>query len=118
MTYNFNALSPGDMCAELGTRLAKLRLSRNITQAALAQESGVGLRTLRRLEAGGSCTLDSFLRIAIRLDLADSLLGAVPSHDIRPVERIGARGSERKRARPISGEAAEKSWTWETPPGD
>lgn len=36
---------------ELGHRLAKLRLSRNVTQRRLADDAGIGLRTLRRIEA-------------------------------------------------------------------
>ena len=112
MAYNIDAMTPGGLCAELGARLAKIRLSRNITQEALAREAGIGLRTLRRLEAGGSCTLDSFLRIVAVLGLTDHLLSAVPAQDIRPIERISARRSERKRARPARHPAPKKPWTW------
>ena len=112
MAYKIDPVTSGGLCAELGARLAKVRLSRNITQEALAREAGIGLRTLRRLEAGGSCTLDSFMRIAISLGLAEHLLGTVPAQDIRPIERIGARRSERKRARPARRQAPEKPWTW------
>lgn len=118
MAYNLDPVTPGNLCAELGARLAKIRLSRNITQEALAREAGIGLRTLRRLEAGGSCTLDSFLRIAITLGLADHLLSTIPAQDIRPVERISARRSERKRARPARHQAPEKPWTWGEDPDD
>ena len=112
MAYKVDALTSGSLCAELGSRLAKIRLSRNITQEALAREAGIGLRTLRRLEAGGSCTLDSFLRIAITLGLADHLLSTIPAQDIRPIERIGTRRSERKRARPIRHQTPKEPWVW------
>ena len=112
MTYNINSMTSGSLCTELGSRLAKIRLSRNITQEALAREAGIGLRTLRRLEAGGSCTLDSFLRVAIALGLVDHLLSVIPVQDIRPIERIGARRSERRRARPTRRQALKNSWTW------
>ena len=102
----------GSLRAEVGSRLARIRLSRNITQEALAQEAGIGLRTLRRLEADGSCTLDSFLRVIIILGLADHLLSTIPAQDIRPIERIGARHSERKRARPARDQRPKKPWTW------
>lgn len=98
--------------AELGRRLAGIRLARNVTQKALSEEAGIGLRTLRRLETGASSTLDSFLRVAIALGLAEALLAAVPSRDIRPIERVGARKSERKRARPARVRASEEPWTW------
>ena len=98
--------------AELGRRLARIRLARNVTQKALSEEAGIGLRTLRRLESGASSTLDSFLRVAIALGLAEDLLAAVPSHDIRPIERVSARKSERKRARPARVRSSGEPWTW------
>lgn len=112
MAYNIDTMTPGSLCLELGARLAKIRLSRNITQDALAREAGIGLRTLRRLEAGHSCALDSFLRIVITLGLTDHLLSTIPAQDIRPIERISARRSERKRARPARHPAPKESWTW------
>ena len=94
-------LSAPLLAAELGRRLARIRLSRNITQEHLAERAGVGVRTLRRVEAGHASTLDSFLKIAQALDLDDHLLTAIPAHDIRPIERVDSRrGAERQRARP------------------
>ena len=103
---------------ELGRRLARIRLARNVTQKTLSEEAGIGVRTLRRLESGSSSTLDSFLRVAIALDLADDLLVAVPSRDIRPIERVSARKSERKRARPARLRVSEGPWTWGDERGD
>jgi len=37
--------------AELGGRLARIRLDRNLTQAQLAEQAGVSKRTIERLEA-------------------------------------------------------------------
>ena len=86
---------------EIGRRLAKIRLSRNITQKSLAESAGIGVRTLRRIEAGHRSTLDSFLRVVQALELDGHLLTAIPSHDIRPIERVDSRrGTERQRARP------------------
>ena len=98
--------------AVLGRRLAGVRLARNVTQKALSEEAGIGLRTLRRLESGEPSTLDSFLRVAMALGLVDDLLAAIPSREIRPIERVSARKSERKRARPARVTASEEPWTW------
>ena len=106
------------MGAELGRRLAQLRLARNVTQKALAREAGIGLRTLRRLEAGQPVSFDSFLRTAIALGQGDALLEAVPSHEIRPIERVERRGAERRRARPKRGQAPNAPWTWNPDSGD
>ncbi len=108
----YKAATPHGLEAELGRRLARIRLGRNVTQKTLAREAGIGLRTLRRVEAGESSTLDSFLRIAMALGLADDLLSAIPSHDIRPIERVDSRRSERKRARPARTEVADEPWSW------
>jgi transcriptional regulator with XRE-family HTH domain len=36
----------------LGERIEKYRLLKNITQDALAEDAGIGVRTLRRVESG------------------------------------------------------------------
>lgn len=97
---------------QLGLRLAKLRLARNVTQQALAEDAGVGLRTLRRIEAGHPSSLDSFLRLAIVLGLAEALLNAVPSSEIRPIERVDFRGRERRRASSRQDWAQQEAWSW------
>ena len=97
---------------ELGRRLAKLRLARNVTQRVLAEDAGIGLRTLRRIEAGQPSSLDSLLRLAIVLGLADGLLKAVPSQEIRPIERVDSGGRERRRARPRKRGSPTEPWSW------
>ena len=97
---------------EIGERLAKLRLSRNVTQANLAEKAGIGVRTLRRFEAGEPSTLDTFLRVAAALDLRDAILSVLPEGEIRPIERVSKRGGERKRARPTREKPARSTWTW------
>ncbi len=103
---------------EIGSRLARLRLSRNVTQSMLASDAGIGVRTLRRLEAGQPSTLDSFLRVALALGLDDAILGALPTGEIRPIERVSRRRSERRRARPQTNEEQGSTWTWGDDPGD
>lgn len=98
---------------EMGHRLAKLRLARNVTQRMLAEDAGVGLRTLRRIETGQPSSLDSLLRVAIALGLAEGLLSAVPSREIRPIERVDSSGGrERQRARPLKVASPEEPWSW------
>ncbi len=103
---------------ELGSRLAQLRLSRNVTQAMLAKDAGIGLRTLRRIEAGEPSTLDTFLRVALALDLGDAVLGAVPAGQTRPIERVSRAGAQRRRARPRPREDRDPAWTWGDGPND
>ena len=86
--------------AEIGSRVARLRLSQNITQAMLAQEAGIAVRTLRRLESGQPSTLDTFLRVALALNLDETILSVLPAGHIRPIERVSKIRAERRRARP------------------
>jgi transcriptional regulator with XRE-family HTH domain len=98
---------------EMGRRLAKLRLAKNVTQRTLAEDAGIGLRTLRRIETGQPCSLDSLLRVAIALGLAEGLLSAVPPREIRPIERVdSSAGRERRRARPRRVASPGEPWTW------
>lgn len=96
----------------MGRRLARLRLARNVTQVALAEKAGIAVRTLRRLEAGESSSLDSFLRVATALGLEEALLSALPEGEIRPIERVSKRGGERRRASSSSEVAKNTAWTW------
>ena len=97
---------------EIGFRLARARLSRNVTQSMLAKEAGISTRTLRRLENGEPSTFDTFLRVALALDLDEAILSAIPTGLIRPIERISKIGSERKRARPKPKRDTSKTWIW------
>ena len=103
---------------EIGSRLARLRLSRNVTQSMLAKDAGISLRTLGRLETGQPSTLDTFLRVVLALDLGDAILGAIPTGQIRPIERVSQTGSERRRARPQPQHDRDPTWTWGDDPND
>lgn len=93
-------------------RLEGIRLARNLTQRRLAEEAGVSLRTIGRLEKGEGVSLDTFLRVLIALDLQHALEGLLPDPAIRPVERVEARGRERRRARPVPPAEPPATWTW------
>ena len=111
MSFNTSG-NPFQLGTEIGQRIARLRLSRNITQEMLAKSSGISPRTLRRMEAGQPVSLENFLRVAITLKLADGLLAAVPSYDVRPMERVERRRRERQRARPKRTDSQPPSWSW------
>ena len=101
-----------DLERDIGARLAKLRLSRNITQRHLAREAGVALGTLGRLERGEPTSLDTFLRVAAALELTDGLLLAIPENPISPIQRLDGRGRDRLRARPKRDRGPAPPWAW------
>ncbi|CAL4870034.1 hypothetical protein MMA231_04332 (plasmid) [Asticcacaulis sp. MM231] len=112
-TNNVSIETVGHFEAQLGDRLSKLRLSRNLTRAQLAKETGTSQRTLARLEAGEGGSLDSFIRVLLALNLETNLLSVLPDPAVRPIERVKLQGKERQRARPVQAETKPASeWAW------
>lgn len=110
-TIDYQSAPPEAVEADLGQRLAALRLSRNLSQAALAAEAGVSRRTITRMEHGAGISLDTLIRVMRALGAAEHLQALLPDPQIRPVERVRLRGRQRSRA----GRADEPSaWTWDT----
>jgi transcriptional regulator with XRE-family HTH domain len=84
--------------AEIGTRLARARLERNLTQAALAAEAGVSRSTIKRLEAGGSSQLANLIRVLRALGWLGNLAALFPAASIRPLQALERDGARRQRA--------------------
>lgn len=98
---------------EIGERLAATRLSRNLTQAALARDAGVSKRTVERMEAGESAQLTSLLRVLRALDLLEGLEALLPPVRPGPMELLRAGGRPRQRASGGAPEpAASGPWSW------
>ncbi|OHE80299.1 MAG: transcriptional regulator [Verrucomicrobia bacterium RIFCSPLOWO2_12_FULL_64_8] len=99
---------------ELGARLARVRLDRNLTQARLAQQAGVSKRTVERLESGGAATqLSGFIRVCRALDVIERYDLLVPEPVPSPVEQLKLHGRRRRRA--SAGRVAKASpakWQW------
>ncbi len=116
------SLSDAAVLKELGERLARTRLERNLSQERLAIEAGVSKATVERLEAGEpvkSTSLIRVLRALGRLEAFDQLL---PEPLPSPIERIRLQGRRRRRARSprVEPGAEEKGpWRWgDEPPTD
>lgn len=115
-----NQLTDEAILAELGKRLARQRIEAGLTQARLAQEAGVGKRTLERLEAGAGCDLVNLVRILRALNLIEQLNLAVPKLPPSPIALLKAQGRTRQRVgsprrRPALGSPEEhltSRWKW------
>ena len=85
--------------AELGDRLSRLRLQRNLTQAQLAREAGVSKRTL--------------IRVVRALGLLGNLDAFVPPPLSSPIAQLRSQRQERRRASPgVTKSGPPPQWTW------
>ena len=121
MSEAWNMTDPA-VLTEIGLRIARHRLGRNLTQAQLAREAGVSTRTLERLEGGQPSQLTSLIRVLRVLGLLGNLDAFLPPAVPNPVEVLRSRGKPRRRA---SGRTREHEgtgdWTWadeDDRPGD
>jgi transcriptional regulator with XRE-family HTH domain len=100
--------------SELGERLAKARLERNLTQAQLAERSGVSKHTVQRMESGSVATqLSGFIRVCRGLDMIERFDLLVPEPIPSPIEQLKLQGRKRQRASTRrKTEAPSKPWQW------
>lgn len=99
---------------EVGERLANARLQRNLTQADLAEQAGVGKRTVERLESGQVATqLSGFLRVCRVLGILERFDTLIPEAMLSPIEQLKLQGKKRQRAsRQKSTKPGPQKWTW------
>jgi transcriptional regulator with XRE-family HTH domain len=88
---------------ELGQRLERQRVERNLSQEQMADEAGVGRATLQRLERGESVQMTSMVKVLRTLRLLDGLDAAIPERVVLPIAQLqrerGQRSRQRVRAR-------------------
>ncbi|MEJ1374760.1 MAG: helix-turn-helix transcriptional regulator [Candidatus Sedimenticola sp. (ex Thyasira tokunagai)] len=107
---DFSTSPSSAIAAALCKRLEEIRLSKNISQAALAKQAGVSRSTMTRIADGQSISLDSFIRVVKALGLAEHLAALLPDPEVRPVELVRHGGKHRRRA---SGKRkAPEPWSW------
>ena len=98
---------------ELGSRIARHRLNKNLTQAALAAEAGVSTPTVQRIEQGKSTQASNLIRILRALKLLANLEILIPEPAVSPIQQVKMRGKLRQRASSPSEEKERPSeWTW------
>ena len=101
----------------IGARIAGLRLARNLTQEQVAEEAGLGLRTVQRLELGAAAThLSGFVRVCRAIGLMEHLETLIPEPAVSPMAQLKLQGKKRRRAtgRKVAAGKTNK-WTWGEP---
>lgn len=105
-------LSDDAILGELGRRIQRARLAANVTQASLAEQAGVSLPTVQRIEAGASTQMVSMIRVLRAMNLADRLDLLIDPPGIRPVDMVERAGRARQRASATTESASAHPWTW------
>ncbi len=90
--------------ADFGQQLRLLRLRRNIDQRQLAEQAGVALNAVKRLEAGKGATVKSLVKVLRALGRGDWMSTLSPAVSVSPMQLVKAkpvrqRASPRKRRR-------------------
>jgi len=106
-------LADDAILVEIGARISQHRLKLQLTQAALAEQAGVGKRTIERVEAGGSAQMFSLIRIFRVLQLLPGVNAAIPEATAGPMELLKRKGKVRQRASGSkSSDQPDGAWTW------
>jgi transcriptional regulator with XRE-family HTH domain len=111
-------LTDGAVLEELGRRLERQRVERNLTQAELAEAAGLGRATLQRLESGESVQMTTLLKVLRALGLLEDLDAALPETVRMPIAEL--QRERRKTRRRVRHSAADRErdipkWQWGEP---
>lgn len=73
---------------DLGHRIRKLRLARNLDQRTTAERAGISLRALGKLENGRGSTLETLLRTLRALDYVKGIEMLAPEPTVNPLTML------------------------------
>jgi len=94
---NYQIMTNAAIAAELGGRIERLRLDRNMTQADLADDIGITTKSYRQLVAGGG-KLENIIAALRALNCLEQLDNFLPSAPPSPLELLKLQGKQRQRA--------------------
>ncbi len=121
-SQSLSLLTDDAILLELGQRLAQQRLAMGLTQAQLAEQSGIGKRTLERAESGQSIQLITLIRLLREMNLLSALEQWLPPSQPSPMNQLaerkgGYQAKPRQRVRSKSSDDSDKGdendWSWD-----
>ena len=77
--------TPDELQINLGERVRRLRLSRNIDQRAAAEKAGISEKALRNLESGNGSTVETLLRTLKALGYTQGIEMLAPETTVDPL---------------------------------
>ena len=109
---NIYGMSDRAILREIGRRLKRKRLEKNVSQQKMAELAGLNRTTIGETERGtpfGVLTLVQILRALNALEEIDSFL---PDPGISPLQLAKMKGKERRRASPKTADANKGEVDW------
>ena len=100
----------GTILLEMVRRMVQHRIGLGLTQQDVANQTGVSLGTIKRIEMGYDCQFSTMVRLLQAYDLVDRLDALVPEPSVSPIQFIEQQQKPRKRA--LKKVAPSKSWKW------
>ena len=92
-------LSDTAILEKIGARLKTRRISRGLKQQELAEESGVGVSTIAKIESGQSVAFSLLISVMRTLGLLENLDLLIPEQKPSPLELLKMQGKQIKRVR-------------------
>jgi transcriptional regulator with XRE-family HTH domain len=92
------SMSDSAIVEELGQRLRRRRLNRNMTQQELAQKAGLARYSVSQMENGANFNCLTLVKVLRILECLDELDAFLPPQGISPLQLAKMQGKTRKRA--------------------
>ena len=99
-----------ELLRTIGRRLRRARMNQRLTQAELAQRSGLRQATISHIERGEDHAVSSLLAILDGLGRRDTILDLLPDDLASPIDLAARRGEERQRVRRPT--TPPEEWVW------
>ena len=105
MLDNIYILTDTELCNRIAAKIKTVRLKQNMSQAELADKSGVSISTIKRMEDGEVKNFESLLRILRTLGKLDIFVPLVEEEQLSPNEyyELAGKANKPKRKRASKG---------------
>ena len=105
MLDNIYILTDTELCNRIAAKIKTVRLKQNMSQAELADKSGVSISTIKRMEDGEVKNFESLIRVLRTLGKLDIFVPLVEEEQLSPNEyyELASNANKPKRKRASKG---------------
>ena len=105
MLESIYILTDTDLCSRIAAKIKTVRLKQNMSQAELADKSGVSISTIKRMEDGEVKNFESLIRVLRTLGKLDIFIPLVEEEQLSPNEyyELASKANKPKRKRASKG---------------